>query len=239
MTESERSRECSWTNEDAKALSGLIRSADREPNEAWAQLDTALSLRSGACYRAQVLGTKAQIANRFKSFAEADATLDEACDIAGSCSLATLDLKRRRGILRAKEGRDIEALHLLNEALQGYEAMQGGGHDPDGNGVANCLFARGEPLLHMSDFEAAAADWRQCLTLFSRVHQKDVYVYSLINLANALRSGGLQYTRELKMARKYFRGTRKASLPRAVYYWLEGRAAANLPGAVPVISRAG
>ncbi len=216
--------ECSWSEEARRKIWELKTIANERPLDVKPALAEAYRLTDlyGACYHAQVIATEAQVYRALRRFAEAEALLAKATDLT-DCPLAHLDLARRRGILLAKSGRCEEALAVLTQTLNGYEALDGPGHDPNANGIASCLSARAGRYFELGRFEEAATDCRRCLTLYDPIEQEDLYVYTLVNLARTLYKGGISCpTEELSEAREYF-ARRKASIPRACLYWLAGQ----------------
>ena len=114
---------CTWCAEDRHALAELMDLADQRPEDAWQELDAAWERRSGECYHAQVLGTRAQVERGRRRLDEAKRILDEADRLARRCWYAQVDLKRRRSYLLMDLGRFSEAEQLISEALHDYETM--------------------------------------------------------------------------------------------------------------------
>ncbi len=208
-------------------LRELFRLANTMPKHAQPRVEAALRERGNSdCRRVQILGTLAQILKSQERYDEANEVLDHAEVVASGCPASVADLWRRRAVLRANQCLYEEGLDYIASALAYYESAADAGHDPYGNGVANCLFARANLKFHTGDKEGAAADFTACLAELGPKQAPELFSYAIANLAIVYsRMDRKRQEKAFSMfgtVRRRFRGHSSTSVPKALLDWCEG-----------------
>ncbi len=224
-----RAEECEEVAQNREQLNELIAFVDSHPRKARPLVDQALLEPHGACYRVQLLGARAQIERACGDLAAAERTLAKAWDVGRYCLGSQADVLRRQSRFVEARGRPHEALKKLEEALALYEVMGSPGHDPDGNGIANCLFRRGQVKdVCFGEVAGAIADFSECLRILKPTEAPDLYDYTLRSLAYELSLTGDPESEELAFdmiseARRRYHGVEEPSVPRAKLDWMEAQ----------------
>ena len=189
----------------------------------------------GTCETVQVLGLWAHRWMVLDEIRAAEETLREAWGLALSCRLAetaeagpcAFYLHRRQGLLELASGRHTSGLAEIQCSLDGFRLWgQRPTHDVNGDGEGSSLYARGEALFHLRDYDGSIADFTVCLERFHP--SRDIWSNAYHNLAYALaRTGceGRKKAHELLQHQRLSMRSHEKTVQGATFLWVDGQLA--------------
>ncbi len=172
-----------------------------------------------------MLGRRGQILECLGLYDEANEVLGHALFVGSSCPASVAEVWRRLAILRANQRRFAEGFKYIAKAQAFYESASDAGHDPYGNGIADCRFVRADLKFNSGDKEGSAEDYTACLAALGPTQAPDLFDLAISNLAIVFSRMDREHQEKslsmLSDVRRRFQGHTGPSVPRARLDWWE------------------